>query len=377
MRKRKFMAPMMILLATVLVMTSLIAACAQEAPAPAPMEPIELTYSSPSTVTNTQMWTTSVKLWSEAVASAYGPFKINAYHDGSLLSDKEALEGLRAGIADSAFLQTPYFPQLLPAHEVGNNRLFGMNSLSTAMTARIIWTQFPVFREELEKQNVLGLFAIATAPVHIITTKPVVTFADLEGQRIRAAGAGTAAGVEAANSVAVALTFGEVYEAIQRGVVDGGASVLPGIRDAQWSKVAKNLVIMGATGCLSSGIMMGMNLDTWQKLPMELKKIMVEEAQKREEVFAEFYVQDEKDALDEMVNVDGVKVTEFSSDVMEQWQNNMRDMFSEWSEKVEPLGIPGKEISARIKEVAKLSASEKRKLWLEAWEQHSEYLLSK
>jgi TRAP-type C4-dicarboxylate transport system substrate-binding protein len=324
------------------------------------------------------MWSESVKLWAEDVASAYGPFKVNAYHDGSLLTDKEALEGLRDGIADSAFLQTPYFPQLLPANEAGNIRLFGMNSLSTAMTARIIWTQFQdVFMGELEKQNVISLFAIATAPVHIITTKPVATLADLKGQRIRAAGTGTAAAVEAGGAVAVAMTFGEVYEAIQRGVVDGGASVLPGIRDAQWSKVAKNMVMMGATGCLSSGIMMAMNLDTWESLPMELKQIMVEEAQKREEAFAKFYVQDEKDALDEMVNVDGVEVTEFSADVMEEWQNNMRDMFGEWAAKVEPQGIPGKEISARIKEVAKLPNYEKRKLWLEAWEKHSDYLLSR
>ncbi|MBI2869993.1 MAG: TRAP transporter substrate-binding protein DctP [Chloroflexi bacterium] len=350
---------------------------ASPTPTAAPPKPVEITYANPNSITDSQFWVNSVKPWGEAVAKDWPGFTVKAYHDGSLLKSQEVAEGVKNGIGASGLMQLPYWPKLFPANNVSNTRIFGMDSYETVLTARIIWTQFSPFTDELDKEGIVSLFAIATAPVHIITKKPVSVLDDLKGQRIRTAGSGTAAVVEGSGAATVAMGISEVYEAIQRGVIDGAATILPSMRDAQYSKLAKYIVYMGAAGALNSGIIIGFNANVWKGLPADLKKIMVQQAQKREGEFARFFVQDEQAALDTMIKQDGVQLVEFSEAEMRQWQSNARDMFAEWAASVEPQGIPGNAIVARIKEVVALPLAEKEKLWEEAWQKYSAYLLSR
>ena len=127
------------------------------------------------------------------------------------------------------------------------------------------------YRAMVEK---LGLFALEKAFDHgfrNITTrnKPINTPDDLRGMKIRLPVAPTLISLfKSLGASPTALNFGEVYSALQTGVVDGQENPLQLIDEAKFYEVQKYVSL---TSHVWTGLHCSFNLAAWKKLPADVQ----------------------------------------------------------------------------------------------------------
>ena len=130
------------------------------------------------------------------------------------------------------------------------------------------------YRGMAEKQ---GLFALEKAFDHgfrNITTrnKPINTPDDLRGFKIRLPVAPTLISLfKSLGASPTALNFGEVYSALQTGIVDGQENPLQLIDEAKFYEVQKYISM---TSHVWTGIHCAFNLAAWKKLPADIQDII-------------------------------------------------------------------------------------------------------
>jgi tripartite ATP-independent transporter DctP family solute receptor len=130
------------------------------------------------------------------------------------------------------------------------------------------------YRGLAEKQ---GLYALPKAFDHgfrNITTrnKPINTPEDLRGMKLRLPVAPTLIALfKSLNAAPTPLNFGEVYSALQTGIVDGQENPLQLIDEAKFYEVQK---YVSMTGHVWTGLHCAFNLAAWKKLPPDLQDII-------------------------------------------------------------------------------------------------------
>jgi tripartite ATP-independent transporter DctP family solute receptor len=125
-----------------------------------------------------------------------------------------------------------------------------------------------------------GLYTLPKAWDHgfrNITTrnKPINMPDDLRGFKIRLPVAPTLISLfKSLGASPTALNFGEVYSALQTGIVDGQENPLQLIDESKFYEVQKYLTM---TNHVWTGIHTAINLAAWQKLPPEIQKVITEQ----------------------------------------------------------------------------------------------------
>ena len=121
----------------------------------------------------------------------------------------------------------------------------------------------PAANKELEK---LGVKIIATNPFPaqvFFCKKPITGLADLKGLKIRVAGPAQSDFLNALGAQPVAIAFGEVYTALERGTVDCAVTGTGTGNAQKWWEVTSHLYTLVASWGIS-GYMV--NLAWWNKL---------------------------------------------------------------------------------------------------------------
>ena len=192
---------------------------------------------------------------------------------GTVVKVGEVPTAVENGVIDLGPLVTPYFPDQFPI----NNAIpfFWPQPKSQAQLGELMlkWhDEHPEFAKELAKFK-LKMISVRPLPAYgIICSKPIRTMEDFKGKRIRSYGVALPAMLEALGAVPVSMSDAEAYEALGNGILDcspGDPALTVGWK---WADVAKYFidVPMGA----SWGHMVIMNLDKYNALPADLKKIM-------------------------------------------------------------------------------------------------------
>ena len=122
--------------------------------------------------------------------------------------------------------------------------LFGSWDDFTKLKASSWWKQKS---DELEKQcNLKILTAWHYGVRHTITKDPVKTPADMKGKKIRVPNnVIQVRGTAAIGATPTPMSLGEVYTALQQGVIDGLENPLPVILNGAYQEVAKYLILDG------------------------------------------------------------------------------------------------------------------------------------
>ena len=129
----------------------------------------------------------------------------------------------------------------------------------------------PTANKELEK---LGVKIIASNPFPaqvFFCKKPVASIADLKGRKIRVAGPSQGDFLNALGAQPVAIAFGEVYTALERGTVDCAVTGTGTGNAQKWYEVAGNLYTLVASWGIS-GYMV--NLAWWNKLDPAVRSFL-------------------------------------------------------------------------------------------------------
>ncbi len=118
-----------------------------------------------------------------------------------------------------------------------------------------IWRSMDMIKDEFPGTKPLALWT-SEPNIFIMKDKDIRTPDDLKGLKIRAAGSTTAAVLEALGATPVQMPAGELYNALQTGLIDGVVTGASAVTDFKLSEVADSYTIGAPLGRLTFYVVM-------------------------------------------------------------------------------------------------------------------------
>lgn len=199
-----------------------------------------------------------------------GRVKINVYHAGALTPPVDVYEGVVTGISDIGQSCFSYSPGRFPVMNILEVPGFYPNAIVNSLIANDIYKRY----RPKEMNDVHVLYMHVHEAGMISTRKPVRKLEDLKGMRIRAVG-GSMKIVKALGTTPLAIAVGESYDAMKKGVVDGGVASANMLKGWKYGEVTNYTVYSPATG-YTTGFYIIMNLKRWNSLPPDIQKVFTD-----------------------------------------------------------------------------------------------------
>ena len=132
-----------------------------------------------------------------------------------------------------------------------------------------------VFLAIAEPKNLVGVSLFLYGPASFVSTKPIRTLTDMQGNKYRVMGSPMQANpLKALGGNPAPMPWGETLPALSQGVIDGVKSALPAFTSMKFFTVAKYLTQTDDAVLVSIGMLSKPWLD---KLPADLQKVLRDE----------------------------------------------------------------------------------------------------
>lgn len=140
---------------------------------------------------------------------------------GSVVTFQTAIQSLEGGLVDATMVATLYFRKELPINTllVDYGAAFNDRYAALAALTEMVLEQCPECSAEAEQVGARVVFPWVSEPYNLICREPVNSLEDMKGKRVRATGL-MALVVEEMGATPSNITIAELYESLQRGVVD-------------------------------------------------------------------------------------------------------------------------------------------------------------
>ncbi len=172
--------------------------------------------------------------------------------------------------------------------------------------------------------GVRGLFYGEEGFRHFFTVEEVNDIEDLAGMKLRVSNDPVMNGlVESLGASPTVVSFGELYSALQTGVVDGAEQPIANYKSNAFPEVAPNLILDGHT---LGAVQVIITDEAWDSLTEEQQNILTEAGQYASEYNRKISEDAENEVL-EQLKADGVNVVEVTD--ISKWQDAVKDVVAE------------------------------------------------
>jgi tripartite ATP-independent transporter DctP family solute receptor len=216
-----------------------------------------------------------VRLGELLAAKSSGRLRVEVYANGQLGSERECLELVQLGGLGMTKVSSSVLEGFAPEFKV-----FGLPYLFRDAAHRQAVFDGPLGREILaapERKFLRGVCYYDAGSRSFYTKKPVRTPADLRGLKIRVQESPMAfALIRAFGASATPIAFGELYTALQQGVVDGAENNPPSFHLARHYEVCRFYTLNEHT---SVPDVLVVGTDLWNRLTAEERRWLQEAAE--------------------------------------------------------------------------------------------------
>ena len=262
--------------------------------------------------------------------------QIKVFWSEALGKAKENLQLVKDGAVDLVAMSPSYFPSELPFFTAPNSLPMAMDNLTQAdLIIKAFLEKVPAFQQEARGNGLKPLFFHHLNAYMLICKEPVRSFADLKGKKIRTWGEDMPRLMKAASATPVTLFLPELYENLQRGVVDCAPFAVDWIQNYKTYEVAKYITEVTVWQGPTWGVWM--NVKTWDALSDAPKKIVsavAEEANQRDLQA----VGDAEQKARTFLAQNGVEFIKFPESERQKWIKASPDFFADWIKKMDALG---------------------------------------
>ncbi len=177
-----------------------------------------------------------------------------------------------------------------------------------------------------------GLFYGEEGFRHFFTINPVESIDDLKGMKLRVSNDAIMNGlVNALGASPTVVSYGELYSALQTGVVDGAEQPIVNYRSESFNEVAPNLILDGHT---LGAIQIIISDSAWDKLTPAQQQVIKDAAEMTQEYNKTIAADQENEAL-EALKADGCNVVEVPD--LTPWKDACADLTAQFSAGYEDL----------------------------------------
>jgi len=296
----------------------------QEEASPA-SEPITLVYAEVNPI-DSIVGKTAVAFKEKVEELSNGQIKIDIQASGVLGAENDVLDTMLGGGGTidmsriSAFALTSY----------GGEKSMLLSIPYTFVSREHFWNfatsdlaeEF-LLEPHINGSGVRGLFYGEEGFRHFFTVDPISVMEDLAGMKLRVSVDPVMTGmVEALGASPTVVSFGELYSALQTGVVDGAEQPIVNYKANSFHEVAPNLILDGHT---LGAIQVIITDEAWNKLTEEQQNIIMEAGKYASEYNRQISEETENKVLEEL-KAEGVNVIEVND--ITPWQEACKDVIS-------------------------------------------------
>lgn len=283
--------------------------------------------------------------WKEEVEKRTGgQVAIDTYPGGTLLGAKNMMDGVIAGTADIGCLCMAYQPGRFV---ITNACTLPLDQPNAKAASLALWDLYNKYRPEaFAKVKVLTMFT--TAPANIMCKKPIRNLDDIKGVDLRAPGnAGKA--IKAWGGNPVGMPMPQTPEALQKGVVKGLFSSLEVLKDFKFAETCR-YVTETNKGVIPFAVVM--NMDKWNTLPADVKKVMEDLGEEQSEWTGSYMDNHVEEAIAWSKETHKVEFITLSKEEKAKWDALAAPITDAWIKEAKAKGLPSEAIVADLKAFA-------------------------
>jgi len=349
MRKRKMSIGVSLALIIIPVLLFCTGAKTKVASAAA-VEPIVLRFASflpeVNTISQYNVW------WAKEIEKRTGGrVKFEFYWAGSLVKAPDLPTATGRGICDVTLMATGYTRAKFPL--TGTYEVVYVTQKPDAACRAMseLFETHKAFQGEWQKNNLRLLFFDMLGPNIFGFRKKIENLEDLQGLKIRTAGRMTDV-VKRLGATAVSMSSSEIYEAMDRGLLDGYTNTsLSSAATRSFPEIATYMLDpgMGNYSCIETA----MNLRTWGQLPADIKEIISQVSKDVIDKSLEIMMTDEEESMEKMATKWNAILYTLTPDEAKRWKNLVVPLYDGYVADLEDKGLPGKEVFNSYKSLSK------------------------
>ncbi|MCG2621284.1 TRAP transporter substrate-binding protein DctP [Arthrobacter sp. I2-34] len=245
------------------------------------MEPVTLTMQLPSAPKSTtsapnEAYAAAVEEWSG------GKIKFDILYANSRVTINEMNAALADGLVDSGMHMPVTEPESFPANTLAGDLMFLQESTPLAGSMQLVssWIEFGAQQEaisnELEEYGIQPLLPLLpTSGTSLLCNGQAVTsLGEAKGKQIRAGAPSNVPAIEVLGATAVSLPVAEVYQGLQRGVVDCAAGNAVLANTVGLFEVTTDWTLDPEVQLAGTSMSFGFNKDRWDSLPLAARQLL-------------------------------------------------------------------------------------------------------
>ena len=267
-----------------------------------------------------------------------GKLKARHYAGGTLTPAPQTYDSVVGGVVDVGNIVLGYTMGKFPLSEVLD---YPIGIPSGSVATRMMNAYYEKFKpKELDEVKVMYLHSVGPGNLHT-RSKPVAKLEDLKGLKIRTYGP-NAKMMIMLGATPVAMPMGDAYDAISKGVVDGGLWAYEALEGWKIGEVVKYTTEIPKL-CYGSVFVVAMNKAKWNSIPPEQQKII--EQINKEWIEKQAKLWDDIDAHGkEWILKRGNQIAKLSPEEMNRWVAAVQPLFDDYVKNMKAKGFPGEEV---------------------------------
>jgi TRAP-type transport system periplasmic protein len=281
-----------------------------------------------------------------------GRYKVEVYYSGALGKAKELVDLCSSGAVDAIFCAVGYTPEKFILSRGFESIYVTENPVAWGKAIWEMYCNYQPLKDEWEKKNnIIFAFPSGMDNNTIISKKPIYNVKDLKGMKLRSY-ATIGKMVRILGGEPISLAYPETYDAINRGVIEGGSGI--GYLSTLASKLWEVAGYIVNPGCGVYGMTFtGISKNTYDKLPLQDRKIMDQLRVEAAEKHIEFTIKEQKNITKSFLK-NNIKLINWTSEN----KKIARDMcvpqiWDKWLKEANAKGLPADEFFDKYRSIVK------------------------
>lgn len=264
-----------------------------------------------------------------------GAVRFRIAYSSALGGGSEVMQLVSRGAVDMAAIVPGYYPDQLKYWKASQIPLVFGDPAEAQQVMQTSVEEFPEFTQEMDGLNIKFLFQQALGSYYLTGNDENCDVLDgVKGKKIRAFGSDIPKMVVAGGGTPITIPVIEIFEAIQRGVLDYSFLNLGNVVTNRVHEAGKYtcgpLMTMG-------GHLTVMAKRTWDRLPEEYQEIILEEARTAQEQYPAWLEESDQKMI-AAIRDTGAVVKPFDDDDLETWKEQTPDMLQDWVDELDKSG---------------------------------------
>ncbi len=283
---------------------------------------------------------TAFQQYADAIGTATGgSVKVQIYPAETLAKGADMIPSVQTGVADMGWAVVGMFPGQFPQTEAYMLPVMGQKNSTGGAQAMNDWFQnSPELQKEWSSLKVLGF--TSSAPQWVMTgKKPVRTFEDVKGLKLRISGWGGTELLKAVGASPVNMAPPEMYDSVSKGIIDGAVFDWMGGDDFKLWEVMNYASVYPIVFQTQA---MVMNKAKWDSLtPDQQKAIQSVSGEAVGKAIGAVFDKSDQEVSAKFKAMSGKEIINISGDDQAKWRNAAKPVWDAWTKQVAGKGLDG------------------------------------